>query len=343
MDLKRDIKHYANSIGIDLIGFTSAEPFEDIRDILEFRKSLGYLSGFEEKDIDLRINPKKTMTNAESIIAIALSYYNEPDDIKNDKSKFCGKLSRIAWGMDYHIVLREKLEKIAKFIKNKKMDFEYKAFVDTGPLVDRQVAYRAGLGYYGYNSVLINDKYGSWIVIGYMITNLQIEADYPLIDKRCYGCNLCIKNCPTGAIEGAYKFNADKCISNILQQKKEIRGKDRPVLENKIYGCDICQEVCPHNKKIEHTSEDRFSPVKLSPMPDLIELLNIPNKKFKETYGMSSAGWRGKKILQRNAIIALVNHKDKDAIPYLQELLKDSRSEIREYALWGINILQDMD
>lgn len=337
MRLKEEIVSYAKSIGVSMIGFTSAEAFEDIRGILEERKKLEYLSGFEEKDIDLRIDPKKTMPEAKSILVIALPYYIDEENLQQKETPlFHGELARTAWGKDYHDVVKEKLEKIATFIKEKKENFDYKSFVDTGPLVDRHVAYHAGLGWYGYNSILMNDEYGSWFFIGYMLNNLEIPPDKPLSNRRCQGCNLCIKHCPKGAIEAPYELNAKKCLSNILQQKEDIKESDRKSLGKSLYGCDICQQVCPHNKGIKKETEENFYPKEALHKPDLLKLLSISNKGFKETYGETSAGWRGKKILQRNAIIALVNHGDEKAIPYLLPLLQDSRPEIRKYAIWAI-------
>ncbi|SDK69123.1 tRNA epoxyqueuosine(34) reductase QueG [Natronincola ferrireducens] len=337
MGLKDRIIQYAKLIDVDLIGFTNAEAFEDIRDILEKRKQAGHLSGFEEEDIELRINPKKTMENAKSIIVIGVSYYLDDEKLQGKKiPKFYGELARTAWGRDYHYVLKEKLERIGDFIKEEREDFQYKSFVDTGPLVDRHVAYRAGLGWYGYNSLLINETYGSWFFIGYMINNLAFQEDKPLENKSCLRCNLCIKHCPKGAIEKPYGFNAQHCISNLLQQKENIDEKDRKLLGKNLYGCDICQGVCPHNRKVKQGSQNHFVPKDLFVKPDLVELLNMSNKRFRETYGETSAGWRGKKILQRNAIVAIVNHGDKEGIAYLLPLLKDPRPEIRKYALWGI-------
>lgn len=337
LKLKEEIIQYTKAIGIPMVGFTSAEAFEDLRSILEERKKLDYLSGFEEENLELRIDPKKTLPEAKSILVIGVPYYIDENNLpQRHQSKYYGELARTAWGKDYHGILKEKLRSIADFIQKRKEDFSYKIFVDTGPLVDRHVAYRAGLGWYGYNSLLINEEYGSWFFIGYMLMNLALPIDKPLENKVCKGCNLCIEYCPKGAIIEPYKFNAKKCISNILQQKEEIKEEDRKVLGRNLYGCDICQQVCPHNKGLEQNGLTSFYPPGDLYKPDLLKLLTMTNKEFKETYGVTSAGWRGKKVLQRNAIIAIVNHGDKNAIPYLIPLLKDLRPEIRKYAVWGI-------
>ncbi len=337
MDLKEKIINYSKHIGIDLIGFTDIGPFEDLRQILMERKKEGKLSGFEEKDIELRIDPKKILQSAKSIIVIAMSYYiNEEKLQDNKKPRFYGKLAKIAWGKDYHIVLMSKLEKLAEFIAKEYDGFEYKSFVDTGPLVDRYLASRAGIGFYGYNSAIINKDFGSWIFLGYMVTNIPLKEDKPLKNKSCLGCNLCIKHCPTSAIEGPYKFNANKCLSNILQQKKSIPKEILPVIENKIYGCDICQDVCPHNIDIKEMTAKEFIPTELLGKVDLIQLLQISNRDFDSLFGENASSWIGKKTLQRNAIIALGNSKDKGAIPYLKPLLKDIRPEIRKIAMWAL-------
>lgn len=340
MKLKERVIQYATSIGVDLIGFTTAEPFQNLREILEEREKLGHLSGFEEKRIEYRIDPRKIMKNAESIIVVGISYYIGSEVI-DDKEvpKFYGRMARTAWGRDYHHVVREKLEKIAMFIKENQHDFEYKVFVDTGPLVDREVAYRAGIGFYGMNSTLINETYGSWIFIGYMLTSIPFDPDGPLVNRACLGCHLCIDQCPMGAIEKPYGFNASKCISNILQKKEEIPEEIRPNIGERIYGCDVCQEVCPHNAGIRPSGQKDFIPLEPPHKIDLLKLLTITNQEFRNIYGKNASGWRGKKVLQRNAIIALANHGDESAIPHLIPLLKDPRPEIRKYAIWGIYTL----
>ncbi len=337
MDLKEKIIDYSKYIGIDLIGFTGVGPFEDLRQILIERKEKGKLSGFEKKDIELRVNPKKTLHNAQSIIVIAMSYYINEKNLQNREiPEHYGKLARTAWGKDYHIVLMNKLKKLEEFIGKEYDGFEYKSFVDTGPLVDRYVANRAGIGFYGYNSTIINETFGSWIFLGHMITNIPFKEDESLEGKTCLGCNLCIKHCPTSAIEGAYKLNANRCLSNILQQKRPLPKEMLSIIGNRIYGCDICQNVCPHNIDIKEMTSKEFIPRELSNNVDLIQLLQVSNKEFNSLFRENASGWRGKKTLQRNAIIALGNSKNKDVIPYLEPLLKDIRPDIRKITRWAL-------
>ncbi len=337
MTLKEEIRDYANSIGVPMVGFTGVEPLEDIRELLEKRRDLGYLSGFEEEDLELRLNPKKIMASVRSIIVIAVPYFVEDEQIDKKKiAKYHGELARVAWGQDYHRVLRRKMEMIAGHIKGKEKKLSYKILVDTGPLVDKHIAFYGGLGWYGYNSLLINEEYGSWFFIGSLLTNLDIPQDGPLEQKTCIGCGKCIEYCPTGAIEGPFIFNANKCLSNLLQQKTDLVMDYADKIGKNLYGCDICQEVCPHNRGISRSEGKEFVPREDLYKPNLLKLINISNREFNESYGKTSAGWRGKRVLQRNAIIALANHGDKDAIAYLLPMLEDERPEIRKYSLWAI-------
>ncbi|MBM7614430.1 tRNA epoxyqueuosine(34) reductase QueG [Alkaliphilus hydrothermalis] len=341
MNLKDKIINYAKAIGVDLIGFTSAQPFEEVRQILEDRREAQYLTGFEEEDIELRIDPRKTLQTAKSIIVIGQGYYIDDSQLEVEKPQYYGELARTAWGKDYHLVLHEKLEAIGKLLEIEVAGAEYKAFVDTGPLVDREVAHRAGLGWYGYNSTLINEEYGSWFFIGYMITNVEIKGDMPLKNKECLGCNLCIEHCPSGAIEAPYVFNGNRCLSCLLQKRTDIAEEDRVKLVKRLYGCDVCQTICPHNKGVRASSTKDFVPMGTSHQVDLVKLLNMSNKEFKEAFKDNASGWRGKKVLQRNAIIALVNQGTPEAIQYLTPLLKDPRLDIRQYAEWGIERLKE--
>lgn len=336
MVLRNSIIKYSKEIGIDLIGFTKAEPLEELRGLLNDRKSKNYLSGFEEKDIEKRINPFLTLKEVKTIIVIGISYYVDEKEINYKKNhKYYGKFSRSTWGIDYHIILKEKMEKLIDFIKRKVGEFSYKYFVDTGPLVDRHLAYKANIGWYGKNNCIINEDYGSWIFIGYILCDLDIKVD-DYCKKFCLDCNKCINSCPTGALKNDYNYNAKKCISYLTQTKEEIDYKLREKMGNSIYGCDICQSVCPHNKEIITKKNNFFYPEEFSYYPNLLEILEMSNKEFKRKYGSTAAGWRGKNIIRRNALIAIGNSGDKEAINIIKKYLKDDSIMIRKYTAWAI-------
>lgn len=330
--LNQYIIEKSKELGIDICGFTDSLPLLDIKDYLIYRQENNRMTEFEEKNIDLRIDPRLTMSNCKSIIVLAISYnvdYKEKPDYK-----LRGKLSKSSWGIDYHQVLKNKMELLIEEIK-KVVDFQYKYFVDTGPLVDRELAVKAGVGYYGKNSLVINDDYGSFIFIGYILTDLDLDYNERIASK-CGDCNLCLKACPTGALELPYKINPKKCISYLTQTKDNIPESLRKKMGIKIYGCDTCQLVCPKNKNVRTSQHEEFIPKVTKGYMDLEELLNISNKQFKEKYGHMAGSWRGKNILKRNALIALGNMKKEDNISLILPFLEDDNPLLREYAKWAV-------
>nr|WP_094096379.1 tRNA epoxyqueuosine(34) reductase QueG [Paenibacillus physcomitrellae] len=336
--LKEEIKSAAFELGIDGIGFTTADPFLSLKPILEEIREKGYESGFEEKDIDKRIDPKLTMAEAESIIAIAVAYpskmINPP---KSEPGKTRGILARSAWGRDYHTVLREAMDKLADFIRERVPDVRIESMVDTGVLNDRAVAQRAGIGFSGKNGLIISPTWGSWIYLGEMITNLPFEPDPPLLED-CGECTKCLDACPTGALLGDGMLNAQRCVSFLTQTKGFLSDEFMRKIGNRLYGCDTCQMVCPKNrgKHWDHRPELQPDPEIAKPL--LLPLLDISNRDFKERFGSSAAAWRGKKPIQRNAVIALGNFKDRASLPKLIEvLLRDPRPELRGTAAWAIS------
>lgn len=335
-ELNQYIINKSKELNIDICGFTDGLPLYNIKDYLKYREENRIKTEFEEKDIEKRIDPNLTMPNCKSIIVVGLSYNVDYDEIPDYPLK--GKLSKSTWGTDYHKVLKEKIELLIDEIK-RKVDFEYKYFVDTGPLIDRELARKAGIGYYGKNCSIINDEYGSFIFLGYILTNLDLEFSEE-VSNKCGDCDLCLKACPTGALEGACKFNPKKCISYLTQTKDNIPINLREKMGMKIYGCDTCQLVCPKNKNIKKSTHKEFMPNITKGYIDIEELLSMSNKEFKKRYGEMAGSWRGKNILKRNAIIALGNMKREKNIEILMPLLEDSNIIIKEYAQWAIaNIL----
>jgi len=334
MNLKQYIIDKSKEIGIDIIGFAKSEKFEDIAGFLKERERKGYSTEFEEKNIFSRIDPAIVIPESRTIIAIGISYNVECKKTISNNVKWRGTLSKSSWGEDYHKVLKDKMEALAKEI-SKVVDFKYSICVDTSPLIDRQIAKRAGIGWYGKNCSIINDDFGSFIFLGCILTDLELESDEK-VEEKCGDCNLCIRACPANAIEEGYVINAKRCISYLTQTKDKIPYELREKMGVKIYGCDTCQLVCPKNKGIQKGSSREFIPKATQGIIDIEEIMSISNKKFKEKYGTMSGAWRGKNVLKRNAIIALANIGDKSSIGLLRDALNDESPMIREYAAWAI-------
>ncbi|MDQ7112188.1 tRNA epoxyqueuosine(34) reductase QueG [Staphylococcus simulans] len=341
--LKKDIIEYAHQIGIDSIGFTTADPFDELKQKLVDYHAKGYASGFEESDIELRVNPKLSMPTARSIIAIAVGYPNKlkgaPKSVRGDRR---GMFARASWGQDYHTIMRKRLDKLGEYIKSRVPDVEMLSMVDTGVLSDRAVAERAGLGFTGRNGFVINPDLGTWTYLGEMLVSIPFEPDDPLLDS-CGDCTICVDRCPTGALVGNGQLNSQKCISFLTQTKSYLPDEYRYKIGNRLYGCDTCQQVCPKNRGINTEHDD----IVLEPeilKPRLIPLLQMSNKEFKNTYGHLAGAWRGKKPIQRNAIIALAHFNETAALPELKEVaLNDPRPMIRATAYWAIGQIAGED
>jgi epoxyqueuosine reductase len=335
--LKQEIIEYSKQIGIDKIGFASASVFEELKMRLRQQQELGYQSGFEEPDIEKRTNPQLLLPGAKSIIAIALAY---PSKMKNaprsTKEERRGIFCRASWGQDYHMILRDRLNKLEDFIRSKVPDAQLKSMVDTGELSDRAVAERAGIGWSGKNCSIITPEFGSFVYLGEMITNIPFLPDTPLED-RCGTCNKCVEACPTGALVQGGQLNAQKCIAFLTQTKGFLPDEYRTKIGNRLYGCDTCQIVCPENKGKDFHLHPEMEPDPEIVKPKLKPLLHMSNKEFKEKFGSISGSWRGKKPIQRNAILALAHYKDETAIPDLVKLLhEDPRPVIRGTAAWAL-------
>lgn len=334
---KQEVIEYSKEIGIDKIGFTSAGLFEELKQRLIAQQELGYQSGFEEADIEKRVTPVKLLPKASSIISIALAYPSKLKDApKSTKEDRRGIFCRASWGQDYHTVLRDRLKKLEEFLKERIPDIQLKSMVDTGELSDRAVAERAGIGWSGKNCSIITPEFGSYVYLGEMITNFPFPPDQPMEDQ-CGSCRKCIDVCPTGALVQPGQLDSSKCIAFLTQTKGFLADEYRTKIGNRIYGCDTCQTVCPINKGKDFHFHEEMEPDPEIAKPKLKPLLTISNREFKEKYGHISGSWRGKKPLQRNAILALAHFKDKTATQDLIMLVhQDPRPVIRGTAAWAL-------
>ncbi|MGD6896815.1 tRNA epoxyqueuosine(34) reductase QueG [Bacillus infantis] len=336
-ELKQDIIDYSKTIGIDKIGFASASTFGEMKSRLIRQQELDYQSGFEEPDIDKRTEPALLLDEPMSIISIALAYPSKMKTrVVSKRGERRGIFCRASWGTDYHTVLRDRLGKLEAYIRERLPEARLKSMVDTGELVDRAVAERAGIGWSGKNCSIITPEFGSYVYLGEMITNLPLEPDEP-IDDGCGSCNLCVDVCPTGALVGGGQLDSKRCIAFLTQTKGFLEEEFRVKIGNRLYGCDTCQTVCPKNKGMDFHFHEEMEPDPEIAKPLLKPLLHMSNREFKDKFGHVSGSWRGKKPIQRNAIIALAHYKDETAVDDLIQVMKsDPRPVIKGTAAWAL-------
>ncbi|MEY8462776.1 tRNA epoxyqueuosine(34) reductase QueG [Streptococcus merionis] len=337
MELKEKIIELSREIGISKIGFTTADDFAYLEKSLQASVEEGRNSGFEHKNIEERIKPRLSLASAKTIISIAVAYPHKLP-IKPPKSHYKrGKFTPNSWGLDYHHVLQEKLDKLARGIETLTADFEFKGMVDTGALVDTAVARRAGIGFIGKNGLVISKEFGSYMFLGELVTNLEIEPDSP-VDYDCGDCTRCLQACPTSCLIGDSTMNAKRCLSFQTQDKGMMDLEFRKKIKTVIYGCDICQICCPYNKGIDNPLATEIDPELAH--PELLPFLELSNGQFKEKFGHVAGSWRGKNILQRNAIIALANANDRSAIPKILEIIDKGQNDIHvATAIWALGEL----
>jgi epoxyqueuosine reductase len=336
-NLKEELIAFSKEIGIDKIGFTTADTFTELKNRLLRQQELKYQSGFEEPDIVKRVTPSLLLEEPRSIISIAIAYPSKMNNrVESKKGERRGIFSRASWGLDYHHVLNDRLHKLEEFISARIPEARLKSMVDTGELSDRAVAERAGIGWSGKNCSIITPEFGSYVYLGEMITSIPFEPDTP-IEDQCGSCTKCLDACPTGALVQGGQINAQRCISYLTQTKTFIPDEFRDKIGNRVYGCDSCQTACPVNKgKNFHFHEELEADSDIA-KPLLKPILKLSNREFKAKFGNVAGSWRGKKPIQRNAIIALAHFKDITAIPELVDVLENEGSPVsRGTAAWAL-------
>ncbi len=288
--MKNKIINFAKKLNIEYVGIAPVTRYSELEKSILKRKEKYGLSQFEEQNIELRVNPIITFPWAKSIIVCLFPYYTGEDENAN--------ISLYARIPDYHIVVKDKLNQICDFIKNEK-DAVCEAFSDTGVLHDRYLAYLAGLGFRGLNTCLINEEYGTYFFIGYIITDLELESDVPL-KEECLKCGKCVKFCAGKALDGEYHLDVQKCVSYITQLK-EISEAQKKILtsQSMVYGCDKCQKMCPYNKNPKKTPIMEFYQKREAHI-EKETLKNQSNREFKRKYSDFPFSWRGKGTILKN-------------------------------------------
>ena len=309
--LTEQIKRKALDIGFHKIGIVRAEPLvqegEHFKEWLEkeFHGEMAWLMREPEK----RADPTLLYPEAKSIVVVALNYFTPHE---HEKTEAKGKVSRYAWGDDYHDVLKDKLRELLAFIKTLDKNADGKICVDTAPIMDKAWAVRAGLGWIGKHSNLITKEYGSWVFLGEILLNLELETETETENDHCGTCTICLDACPTGAIIAPFVVDSKACLSyaTIELRSSELPDEIEENLNGWLYGCDVCQDVCPWNRFEKPTSESRFEPRTGNISADLDEILALSPEEYAQKFRRSAMKRTKLGGLQRNAL-ALKNKKSR--------------------------------
>lgn len=338
VNLTNSIKAKALELGFDLVGISPVDSFPENQFYKEwlnkgFSGEMSYLERNPEKREDIQ----NVLTGAKSVISCAMNYNTDyPYSIdKTDKTK--GWISRYAWGDDYHDTITDKLSVLMSYISAESPEEAVsKLYVDTGPVSERTYGKYAGVGWVGKNTCLINQEIGSWIFLGEIITNIELEYD-TLVPDRCGTCTRCIDACPTDAIIEPYVLDSRLCISYLtIELKHKIPAELREKIDNNVYGCDICQDVCPWNKRAHVTDKPEFEPRQELFNPDLSYISSLSVEDFRKQFKGSPIKRTKRRGLLRNAVIAMGNSGEKDFIPHIKESLKDEEPLIRAHGVWAL-------
>ena len=331
-------KALGNSLGFDIVGITTADRFaRDEAAALE-RVNDGLMDGlpwYTAERVRKANSPRKLLDGARSVVSLAMSYNYGESEPKGQGPN--GKIARYAWGDDYHDVMKKRLrEFVAALPDIAGRPVRIRIFVDDGPMNDRAAAERAGIGWFGKNTNILNPTYGSWLLLGQVITDLDLVPDAPL-KKNCGECVRCIDDCPTGAIVAPYVIDNRKCISYLTIELRGSIPRDlRPLVGDWVFGCDICQDVCPVNWKAAPALEPAFRKRHDFDAPTLLPLLELDDEAFRERFRGSPIK-RAKRVgLQRNVCVALGNIGDPVAVPALAKVLESDESLLREHAAWAL-------
>jgi epoxyqueuosine reductase len=339
------VKRAAAAAGFDLAGIA---PVDDVPDLSHFPKwiaaghagEMKYMEACNEAGELKRASIKSTFPWARSVIVCAINYNTAQPYSTEVHDPKRGWIARYAWSReDYHDAVLRRLRLVESKLRDASAGVETRCYVDTGPVVERVYAKYAGVGWIGKNTCIINQKMGSWLFLGVILTSLDLQSDVPAPD-RCGSCTRCVDACPTDALIAPYQLDANKCISYLTIEKRGVISEEmREGMGQQIFGCDICQDVCPWNRKAPETNAPEFQPREGLVNPALQWLAEVSVEKFQEKFRGSPIRRTKRTGLRRNAVIAMGNSGDLDFVPVLEKLAGDEDPVVAEMARWSKNKL----
>jgi epoxyqueuosine reductase len=290
--------------------------------------------GYMKRGAEKRCDPQQILPGARSVVVLAMNYWQGPEPVKSRRTAATGRIARYAWGDDYHDVMAEKLEQLDVFLQQ--FGGRQKAYVDTGPVLERDYAAQAGVGWHGKSTMLLNGRLGTWFFLAEILTTLDLPPDAPQTN-RCGTCERCMTACPTGAITSAHRLDARRCISYLtIELKTAIPEEFRPLIGDRIFGCDACLDACPWNRFAEASRETAFAARSSTVGMALRDYLKLSDEDFRVLFRKSPIKRIKRKGFLRNVCVALGNVGDADDLPPLQLAAADPDSLIAEHALWAI-------
>ena len=338
-ELKAQLVAFARDLGFDSSRVTACAPpthAEEFRDWLKAGAAgeMSYMERGEEK----RRDPQKVLPNARSIIVVALSYW-QGEKLRRSEAVATGRIARYAWGDDYHDVIAAKLEKIDNFLRE--FGGEQKCYVDTGPILERDHAAQAGIGWHGKSTMLIDERLGTWFFLAEILTTLELPPD-PAARDRCGKCERCINACPTGAITAPHELDARRCISYLtIELKGSIPLEFRPLIGNRIFGCDDCLDACPWNRFAKVSRESAFSAQRSTIGMALRDYLNLSDAEFRNLFRNSPIKRIKRRGFLRNVCVALGNVGTVEDLAALERAAADPEPLIAEHAAWATKRIRE--
>lgn len=334
------IKRLAREVGFDLAGIAPAVTPTGYHSFLDWLNQ-GYAGemSYLERRKEAYEHPRYVMSSVRSVLMLTLNYQTEtPPEVTGTEAR----VSRYAWGTtDYHKVIRKKLKQLSRLIREQYPDCETRGVVDTAPLLERDFAQLAGLGWIGKNTLLLNKREGSWFFLAGLLLSDELEYDEPQQTSHCGTCTRCLEACPTDAFVEAGTLDARKCISYLTIELRDqpIPAELRPGMQDWMFGCDVCQDVCPWNRKAPISGEPAFQPVETFTPVNACELLTLDEAEFQERFQSTPMSRARRAGLLRNAAIVLGNRGDQSAVPALLGVLNDEEPLIRGAAAWALGRL----